>query len=217
VLTNYPADYDNVLSVAAVDEYKNWAEFRYACFLRFAHSVVVLCRSPQYVYSLSSITLLFSNHNPHVNLAAPGSNIHSTIPRKSREASTLIKPDRSVSISSMAARVRVNSGYTESVNQEDEETVEESDGTLGTLMEYSRYVGSPGVSGVLVDCQYGAADSDCILPRAITTSRNTDTMNISSNGTDADVATDTMNISNNGTDADVATTTPYICMLQRGG
>jgi hypothetical protein len=33
VLTNYPADYDNVLSVAAVDEDKNWAVFRYASSL----------------------------------------------------------------------------------------------------------------------------------------------------------------------------------------
>jgi hypothetical protein len=140
-----------------------------------------------------------------VNLAAPGSNIHSTIPRKSREAATLIKPDResvfmsSTTTTATTGGVDTNSGYTETVNQEegvnedDETTAETENGTVGVLMEYSKYVGSPGVSGILVDCQYGADDSDCILP------------------TSSDTATNRTNTTNdvNGT--------PYICMLQRGG
>ena len=90
-LVNYPADYAEVLSVAAVDVGYNWAPF--------------------------------SNYNENVNLAAVGVDVMSTYP--------LPTGGTTMDIVSNA-------------------------GTFsGTLMIYSKYTSSDGVTGVLVDCERG--------------------------------------------------------------
>jgi serine protease len=129
VLTNFPGDYPNVLSVAAVDKDKNHAEF--------------------------------SNFNKHVNISGPGVEIFSSISRIGNEPTG--------TIASAATGIKLE----------------------GIHIEYSGFVGEPGVSGILMDC--GMAKEECPAPRR----------RVQDNG------------SGGGVDLDDGTRN-HICFIQRG-